>query len=327
MKKILVLLPKNTLTGQPSNERVATFSEWFVKKGMSLIETEQPSCLREKWRLIKLLKREKIENVFISMPDFRNWWLFLLKDINIILDIRDGWSIAMRSGYGGNSKPKKVKAWIASRVEKFAMNKAALTITCTPGLQEYLQNLTRKDVLLILNGCSEKDKQIVGKIKSEMVFEKCIDEVVAICVGQFSEYGRTKAEAVIRKLSKIHISQNLVLRLVGSDFEANRWIDPYLDSKNISNVRCEILERMDRKEMYKQILMSDIGVVIIRDPDYDFGTKVFDYLLCEKMVFNYFDHANRFSDHFFTNNKELNYDLTREGLVERNASHILAAIT
>jgi len=325
MKKILLLFPKNTREGQPSFERVSAFRDFFEEQGVRVLEAEQPASLKEKWAFFKLIKKHSVKSVFISMPQFRNWWLFLLKGVNIILDIRDGWSIAMRSGYGGNVKPSKLKAWFASTIEKFAMNRAALTITCTPGLQAHLQKLTDKEVLLILNGYSKKDEEIVEKLKFEMVFEANPNEVVAICVGQFSEYGRDKAEIVIQKLSKNYLDKKVVLRLVGSNSEANSWITGFIQSNQISNVRFEILERMGREDMYKQILMADIGVTIIRDPDYEFGTKVFDYILCGKEVFNYFDSTNQFSE-FFIKTK-FNHHCDRNKLIVKSCRHLFEVIT
>jgi len=321
-QKILVLFPKNTLEGQPSFERVRAFRDIFIEQGMSVLEAEQPVSFKEKWALIKLIKSGQIKNIFNSMPQFRNWWLFWLNSVNIILDIRDGWSIAMRSGYGGTVKPSTFKAWIARRIERFALNRAALTITCTPGLQAHLQKVTGKEVLLILNGYSEKDKEIVGKIRSEMLVDSNPNELIAIVVGQFSEYGRDKAEIVIKKLSKKYCDKKIVLRLVGSNPEKNAWIANFIQSNKIHNIRFEILKRMSRESMYKQILRADVGVTIIRDPDYEFGTKVFDYILCGKEIFNYFDDANLFSDFFIKNKNESCHCFSRNELIMNHYSRI-----
>lgn len=325
-KRIIIILPSDAQMGQPSFERVRAFRDTFTKMGLFVVEVENPCSLREKWGLLQIIKNEQIKNIFISMPQFRNWWLFLLMDINIILDIRDGWSIAMRRGYGGTAKPKKGKAWLASRIEKFAMNRAALTVTCTPGLREYMQKLTKKRVLLILNGCSAKDIQTVKKLKSEVVVRKYPDRLVAICVGKFSEYGREKAEKILEKLSKAYINRDVLLRLVGSDYESNRWIEDYIQTKNLYNVRCKFLKRMTKENMYKQILMSDLAVTIIRDPDYDYGTKVFDYVLCDKPIFNYFDYANPFSEFFLTGKKELDTESSREELIAAQQNMIMKQI-
>ena len=303
MKKILVLMPKGTSSGKPSFERVQAFIEFYKSQELHVVVKDQPCNFFEKIVLIKFIYLNKISNVFISMPQFRNWWLFLLPAVNVILDIRDGWSIAMKSGYGGNVKPNRLKAFIASCIEKFAIKRAGLTITCTPGLQQYLERISGKEVVLILNSYSKNDENLVSRLQKEVKIEKNKNQIVAICVGQFSEYGNDKVKVVLRKLSESYPEKKVLLKLVGSDYEKNKWIEDYLAQENIENVRLDILRRMGRREMYTQILLSDIGVTIIRDPDYDFGTKVFDYILSGLPVFNYFESSNAFSDFFLTENE------------------------
>lgn len=303
MKKILVLMPKGTSSGKPSFERVQAFIEFYKSQELHVVVKDQPCNFFEKIALIKFIYLNKISNVFISMPQFRNWWLFLLPAVNVILDIRDGWSIAMKSGYGGNVKPNRLKAFIASRIEKFAIKRAGLTITCTPGLQQYLERISGKEVVLILNSYSKNDENLVSRLQKEVKKEKNKNQIVAICVGQFSEYGNDKVKVVLRKLSESYPEKKVLLKLVGSDYEKNKWIEDYLAQENIENVRLDILRRMGRREMYIQILHSDIGVTVIRDPDYDFGTKVFDYILSGLPVFNYFESSNAFSYFFLTENE------------------------
>lgn len=267
MKKILVLMPKGTSSGKPSFERVQAFIEFYKSQELHVVVKDQPCNFFEKIALIKFIYLNKISNVFISMPQFRNWWLFLLPAVNVILDIRDGWSIAMKSGYGGNVKPNRLKAFIASRIEKFAIKRAGLTITCTPGLQQYLERISGKEVVLILNSYSKNDENLVSRLQKEVKKEKNKNQIVAICVGQFSEYGNDKVKVVLRKLSESYPEKKVLLKLVGSDYEKNKWIEDYLAQENIENVRLDILRRMGRREMYIQILHSDIGVTVIRDPD------------------------------------------------------------
>ncbi len=41
-----------------------------------------------------------------------------------------------------------------------------------------------------------------------------------------------------------------------------------------------------------------MGIALIRDPDYDFGTNVFDYIALGLPVLNYFSKPNPFTDYF-----------------------------
>lgn len=304
MKKIIILMPKDTTKGKPSFERVSAFQKFYSEKGVEVIVRDQPSSFKEKIALVHFIYNKRAFNIFISMPQFRNWWLFFMPRLKIILDIRDGWSIAMKSGYGGNVKPSYSKSYLASKIEKIAIKRSALTITCTPGLQIYFNNLAQKDIKLILNGYSDKDKELVENLKKRQNIKINRDEIVAICAGQFSEYGKDKAKLVLNKLSSEFYPKKVTLKLIGSDPEKNNWIIDYIEANNLLNLSVLFLERMDRENMYSQIFNSDIGVTIIRNPDYDFGTKVFDYILCEKPIFNYFDSLNNFTSFFFDEFKE-----------------------
>jgi hypothetical protein len=326
MKKILIVIPKNTRPGQPSYERVMAFSQFFSDSGIKVYEKEQPCSLKEKIDFIKFLLTMKIKNVFISMPQFRNWWLFLLPRLSIILDIRDGWSIAMKTGYGGNVKPSYIKAWVVSKVERFAIRTASLAITCTPSLQRYLSHVASKNVLLILNSYSDVDQRVVQSLKKQMFLKKEANpnSIVAVCVGQFSEYGRDKAEKLLKKLSHNYQERNVILKLIGAGEDENHWIHEFIVNESLLNLSYVQLPRMGRKKMYREILDSDIGVTIIRDPDYDFGTKVFDYILCGKPIFNYFENENNFVDFFFKKTKKYRIRITtRKSLLRENKFFLL----
>jgi hypothetical protein len=46
------------------------------------------------------------------------------------------------------------------------------------------------------------------------------------------------------------------------------------------------------------MLNADFGLTIIRDPSYEFGTKIYDYIALGLPVVNYFDTANNFTRYF-----------------------------
>lgn len=295
-KAILILYPKNFKNGQPAVQRINSFKGFYEKNNCIVYTKEVPETVKEKIELINLIYQKKVKNIFISMPPFKNWFVFFLPFVNIILDIRDGWSIAMKSGYGGIVKPNKPKAVIAALVEKFAINRAILTITCTNGLKNYLERLASKQVFLIMNGYSQYDFEIVQRLKKQVKKNNTLSVHTAVCAGQFSEYGQEKIKMILSKINK-HNKKTLI-KLIGSSRENNEWILKWVKENNLFNIELEILPRMDREEMYKNILEADYGVAVIRDPDYDFGTKVFDYILCDIPIFDYFDEPNKFTDYF-----------------------------
>lgn len=327
-KTILFIYPKKLQDGQPAKQRIDSFRTFYEENGLSVYVKEAPDSIVEKIEMIRFLYKHKIQNIFISMPSFRNWFVFLLPGIKVVFDIRDGWSIAIKSGYGGTVKPCKVKAYIASLFEKFAISRAVLTITCTDGLQRYLEKLTSRKVLLITNGCSKKDFKIVQKVKEE---EKKRDILVetAICAGQFAEYGHDKVKTILLKINKKN--KKTIIKLIGSNLEKNKWIINWMQEENLSNIELQILPRMSREEIYKEIVKVDYAIAVVRDPNYDFGTKVFDYILCGKAIFDYFEEQNNFVSFFqkqMTSSKEQDFTFTfiREDLIETKKKLLLESL-
>lgn len=299
MKNILILIPGGIKPGQPSYERVMAFKKFYEEQDCFVLLQPQPSTFNGKVKLFRFLKGHSVKNVFISMPQFRNWWLFFVPGLNVIIDIRDGWSIAMKTGYGGNSEPQKIKSFIARIFELIAIRSSGLAITCTPGLQKYLAQLSNKEVLLVTNGFSNADWKEVSALKKEILKAyRSEKDLIAVCAGQFSEYGNDKVKKIVLTLVKSYPGRNIKIKLIGSDCKRNAWIEGFIAEEKLSSISIEILPRMLRVDMYRNLLSADIGLAVIRDPNYDFGTKVFDYILCELPILNYFEESNSFSEFF-----------------------------
>lgn len=284
-RSILFIVPAGLVEGQPSRERIQAFRQFFQDRGFNVDELDQPQGFAQITRVAGLLRQQPGRMIFLSMPPFRNWWIPWFFGRRVILDIRDGWSIAMATGYGGTVRPNRLKAFLARRIERRALRKAALPITCTPGLQDYLSRVAGRDLLLITNGFSARDRKIIADLSRETASAtRSCDSLVAICVGQFAEYGRDKAEALIRRLVSLFPDRHIDVRLLGCNRSANGWIADWCREQGLSQVEIEILPRVSRESMYREILAADVGLAVIRDPDYDFGTKVFDYILCGKPI-------------------------------------------
>lgn len=305
IKKVLFIVPCDVKVGQPSFERIASFRNVYAEQGVVINSEEQPRGFMPTLNLLAKIANNKYDEIFISMPSFRCWWLFLLPFQSIIFDIRDGWSISMKSGYGGKFKPKTTKAYLARKIERFAIKRSKMTITCTNGLQSYLQELSQKEIYLVTNGVSLKDVDTVNSLKEEgnnttarhtFNFEQ--SNLIAVCVGQFSEYGEDKVITLMKKLSEKFTGKSILVQLIGSDYSKNKWIKLWLKDKGINNIEIEFIERLNRKDMYQKLLVADLSLLIVRDPSYEFGTKVYDYILCGLPIFNYFSERNNFTDYF-----------------------------
>lgn len=276
----LSILNTSWEVNQPVAMRLRGFDDYFEGFNKDLTNNLKSSC------------------ILISMPPFRNFKYFLNPKNKIILDIRDGWSIAQKTGYGGNVKPKPFKAALTRVVERFLIKRAFITITCTDGLQEYLQKLTKKEVLLIPNGVLDDDYLLAQQLlKSKNKVQDC-DELIFCCAGQFSEYGSDKVKKLCDTIIERYAEKRIKIQLIGSNKEKNDWVASYLRGKSNGRAYLEVLPRMDRNKLYQTMVQADYGMTILRDPAYDFGTKIYDYIALGLPVVNYFDKPNNFTSYF-----------------------------
>jgi len=327
MTKIIISNPGGA-EGAPSTARVLSYCQFFAKHNFSVVNQRNYSICPSLEIIFRCILSGS-KTVLITMPPFRGWLISILPFVRVIIDIRDGWSIAMKSGYGGSSKKKPLKAKIAAWIEKMAIRRSFITITCTTGLQDYLQKISEHSVLLVPNGMLDADLEMINKIKAADDIEKSKNELIFICAGKFSEYGANKAKKLLQVIyERYKGDKKLVVRLVGSDIESNRWAVDYFRHLTNEGGRVELLPRMNKYELFTQMVAADFGLSIVRDPDYEFGTKVFDYIAAGLPIINYFDESNKFTDYFdgcldrpFINGKA-RPEIRRSILIENSLSRI-----
>lgn len=263
----------------PAAQRIKAFKKFFDQHGYTLCETNS-------------------EYIFLSMPPFSNFKIFFKKNTKIILDIRDGWSIAQRSGYGEIANSQPLKSAITRIIERIIIRKAYLTITCTNGLQDYLQDLSKKEILLIPNGVSDEDYNTAHEILKNKISKQENDKLIFCCAGKFSEYGSSHIKKLIAVILNRYKKENIVIQLIGSDINENSWISSYLTEISGNRARLEILPKMSRESLYKTMAKANFGLTVLRNPDYEFGTKIYDYIALGLPVVNYFDAPNNFTQYF-----------------------------
>ena len=77
MKKILILKP-NSQEGQPVFERTQAFIDFYLSHGAEVSVVQTPRSIYEVVKIVFFIYKMGIKNLFITMPPFRNWVLFLL---------------------------------------------------------------------------------------------------------------------------------------------------------------------------------------------------------------------------------------------------------
>lgn len=297
MSNKIFFLSTKRYDGKPISFRVSAF-KLFFHDYLEIKVFEKTSSMVIPISLSSINNNNNF--LFVTMPPFRNFWLFLIPGVKIILDIRDGWSIAQASGYGGVVNKQPVKSYISRIIERFAIRRSYLTITCTPGLQVYLSELSGNEVLLIPNGISDEDISLIDSMRKPK-FDKPSNsdsELIFCCAGQFSEYGKDKVRHLLQVISKRYSNRKLVIKLIGSNESHNNWVDCYFHEITQGYGSVEILPRVNKKELFAIMAESDYGLVVIRDPKYDLGTKVYDYIGVGLPIVNYFDKPNNFTTYF-----------------------------
>lgn len=326
MKKILFLIPNSNI-GSPAFERTNAFCEFYITEGFDVYKKPYPMNFFELFSLIYTILVEKIDFIFVSQPPFKYSIIFWIPFLKKIIDYRDGWSIAIKDGYGGLVKPNKLKYKIAKLIEKFCIKNSILTITCTPGLHKYLSEISdnKKTILLIPNGISKSRYDLIKSI-SEKSVKNNSNILKFYCAGKFSEYGKGRAKKIIELIKNRYADNIIEINLIGSDYNSNKWIEELVDD----NFKFNLFDRMTKYELYHKLNDADLFLTVVRDENYELGTKVYEYIAFGKPVFNYFSEFNNFVE-YFDGAFDINYqvddflekEIVREVLIDRNKKYLL----
>lgn len=120
MIKILILKP-NSQEGQPVFERTKVWIDFYISYGLEVSVVQTPRNVYETFKIIVFIYKMRIQNVFITIPPFKNWVLVLLLYIHIVLYIRDYLSMEIRSSYSGTLRSNKINYFLAPYIEKIAI--------------------------------------------------------------------------------------------------------------------------------------------------------------------------------------------------------------
>lgn len=286
---ILFVAPPSQV-GMPVNKRIAVFIKRFEKDGFAINDFNSMGWLQKIYSILK------VDYIFLSMPPFRYWLIVLLFGKKVILDWRDGWSIAMRTGYGGTVQKKRWQALIARGIELISILFAKKIIVCTPGLLDFHTRFLSKEMLqkfiLIFNG---HDIDFEDDWFEEVNLLNKLELKVA-CVGKFVEYGVDKAKLAIKTLLERYPKAIIKFDLIGADKKENSVFFQRAAFPN--RLEVNFVERMPYCEAIKEIRKKDLTITIIRDSEYDFGTKVFDYIACGKPILDIFPTHSPFREFF-----------------------------
>ena len=256
----------------------------------------------------------EIDIYYFSFPPF----LRILEIIRIlflkkpyILEIRDGWSVAILTGYGGTTTKKFFKGQLVRFLEYLLKRKSIAVVGVTPGLCHYLGG---ENLLFLPNGSN------IGEKKGKRSVDLSKDSLKIICLGKFGNYGLNNVHQSLATLSARYHAKMLFLDVYSLDRqELEGVILP-------NNVSITLKAPVNQSEVSGVLAKYDIGVAIIRDQNYDFGTKIFDYIQSGLPVLDYFeedgDIKRYFAGGFDTDFGSFESNLSREKLIEKHNAKV-----
>lgn len=293
MSKLIIVYTKAN-QGSPVDQRIRALKKYLSNSGYDVVTHYAPNCFSEWVKLGVKLFKEKRTKLIISMPAFRGWYVLFFPGIKVILDWRDGWSAAILDGYGKQYKPNMSKYYLTKCIELVGITLSTGVIVCTHGLLNYHQKnlpaVLRKKITLIPNGSVLKKMHVNNN--ADITLKKTI---TAICVGKFAEYGSDKCHQVVSTLLKRYPDKLMRLELVGCDVEINEQFSREVESPTFE---VSIYPRLHEQPLMERLLNADLGIVVLRSEELEYGTKSFDYVVSGLPILDTFSKTSEFKKYF-----------------------------
>ncbi len=245
------------------------------------------------------LLKNKYDMIYISCgPFFHLFFVTFVSKIKknkLIVDLRDPWSINIKTGYGNPlKKVNMLKLFLSQFIEKFTYNNCFQFWVCTPGMKEEYKKLFKgaHKIRIVLNGFDVSREELEGynnKLKL-----KDSEYITLVCLGKFAEYNEEKAEKILNKINEINGIKTIKLVFIGSNKEKN--ID--LIKKYKLEYQTIFYPKMPYELALRIACKGHIGICLVRNEKFEFGTKVYDYIGLELPILDCFDEESNFKKQF-----------------------------
>ncbi len=257
------------------------------------------------WNLILFYHLLKLNagKVYVSCGPFLHLPFILLacqlSRKQFICDFRDPLSFNIRRGYGNpNSKINSVKLLIAEWLEKLTYKLCYRFWVCTPGMYQLYANLFKDNTKLdmITNGY-DFDPKIIEKFTISNNSPAELKKLHLVCLGRFAEENPTTARKALTQLKEFYLKNglnSLVIDFIGTP------VSPTCELLREAGLeKCSVFHpKMSYLEAVKIAAKADMGLCVVRDEEFELGTKAFDYIGLGLPIYNCFQNDSNFSMFF-----------------------------
>ena len=236
----------------------------------------------------KVLENESVDLIIYSVGPFYTLLTSYLISKKYpqkhIIDFRDLWSYEKRGSRGFNKNIKfSIMKSLYRVIEKPAVNNSDGIVVVTPGdfdiMSRKYKNKKEK-IQVILNGYEEIDFDENDKSNVD-------NAIQLVSLGKLGYYAPHLAKELFSALEEIKIDGlDIELIHVGPKEES---IESILSSVN--DFRYECTGYVDYKKGLKIAYESDIAIIVYNHPT-GYGTKIFDYIACNKPIILVTEEAN-----------------------------------
>ncbi|MFY0741929.1 hypothetical protein AB1K09_05305 [Solibacillus silvestris] len=238
-----------------------------------------------------LFSKEK--KVYVSCGPFQHLIFIVLasgiRRKELIIDFRDPWSLNIKGGYNNTVKINQQKLKLAMKIEKISYQYCKYFIVCTKGMYEEYKDLFKSDdkLKLMTNGYDFEPVENTKDID--------YSNLNVVCLGKFAEYDTEKAKKAIQEvLCLAKDKNNLKLNLIGSDRAINAAL---LDEFDLLD-NTVFYERMEYKQALEIASQCNLGMLVLRNENIEYGTKIFDYIGLGLKIIDNFEFDSLFKNEF-----------------------------
>lgn len=246
-------------------------------------------------QLAAYILRNNKDQFICSVGPFHPYLSFLFANLfrktDLIIDIRDPLFFNIRDSYGQQQTSKQsprmlIKQIFSKGIESWMVKAAKQVIVCTPGLykiyRETFSNAADKFVFLP-NGHEVKEEELTGYCTNKELKEG----TRIVCVGKFFSYGEANAIRTLKKIQSLMQERSILNYRLDIYGEDPRYLKIFIQKYPQFNfIFAE--PPIPFEDVHSRLSSYDLAVLVLRNEDFDLGTKAYAYIASGLPIINTF---------------------------------------